>query len=182
MSRPSGVGFVITWAMSRHSADRPTQETITSRRRPPRRRSRAGPITGATTAKGAMVTSRYSSTDPRAPLLGFAKKIDPARETATHASAHIVTACVRMSRPNGVSGRKRGSLLIGELESSGGISRHRRPPSGAEHQRFLAPRTNCSPARHLLVRIVDPSGMGREARRYDATHGRLERAGPSRQP
>ena len=47
-----------------------------SRRRPPRLRSSSGPTTGATTANGAIVISRYKTTRPRAASGLAPKKID----------------------------------------------------------------------------------------------------------
>ena len=44
--------------MNTHSTARPRANSATMSRRPPFVRSRAGPMTGATTAKGTMVMAR----------------------------------------------------------------------------------------------------------------------------
>jgi hypothetical protein len=49
---------------------------------------------------------------PRAALVGWAKKRDPASDTATHASAHTLAAWATMSREKGVGARNRGSWDI----------------------------------------------------------------------
>ena len=55
--------------MTRHSRHRPTQHSTTISRRPPWIRSRAGPRSGVTIAKGSRVRTRASRTLSRAPLV-----------------------------------------------------------------------------------------------------------------
>ena len=89
--------------MSRHRIARPPAEPAMSRRRPPRVRSSNGPRTGATTANGAIVSSRYRTTLPRAPDVVALKKIESASEIVTNTSPHTLIACARASRENGVN-------------------------------------------------------------------------------
>ena len=58
MRQVSGAALLMYWAMPRHSRTRAAHEMMTSMRRPPFWRSSHGPMIGATTAKGAMVSSR----------------------------------------------------------------------------------------------------------------------------
>ena len=89
-------------ARSGHSAARPRADTTTMARRAPRLRSISGPSAGATTAKGAMVNSRYSSTLSLAAVGEMEKKSDPASETANMVSPAVMSTWVRASRPNGL--------------------------------------------------------------------------------
>ena len=63
----------------------------------------SGPISGETTANGSMVNTRYLSTGARAPSAGSEKNNESARAAATMASAAVEMACVRASRPKGVT-------------------------------------------------------------------------------
>ena len=76
--------------------------TMIMRRRPPRKRSIAGPMSGVTTAKGAMVNSRYRATRARDSSGLIEKKMEPARATAMAASEAADTAWSRARRTNGV--------------------------------------------------------------------------------
>ena len=58
---------------------------------------------GPTTANGAIVSSRYSSTWVRDSPTGWLKKIELASETVRQASPNIEAACVTARRPNGLS-------------------------------------------------------------------------------
>ncbi len=92
-------------------------------RRPPLMRSMAGPTSGATMAKGAIVKSRYSATLSRAAPDGIEKNNVPASDTVTNVSVATENACTRASRVNGVTvnasaadrrGRDSGRQLEGE--------------------------------------------------------------------
>jgi len=65
---------------------RPIAVPAIVQRRPCCRRSSAGPITGATTANGAMVISRYSRMLPRCACVDAPKKTVPASATVIIAS------------------------------------------------------------------------------------------------
>src|SRR5258708_1563170 len=91
------------FAISMHRTERPAIDAATIRRRPPRVRSRKGPSTGATTAKGAIVNRRYSSTLGRAAPTPTSKKSEPASDTVTKASPAVPTAWATASRANGVN-------------------------------------------------------------------------------
>jgi hypothetical protein len=69
-----------------------------------RERSSTGPSTGATSANGVIVSSRYRETFGRASAAGTVKKSDPANATATKASPPRLAAYVRASVANGVRG------------------------------------------------------------------------------
>src|SRR2546422_1532393 len=99
-------------AMSRQRIARPAALRLTIRRRPPRVRSRAGPSTGATTAKGTMVMARYRSTLGRAESAETLKKIDPARATATSVSAPTLTAWARARRGKPLGSDRTGDRLM----------------------------------------------------------------------
>ena len=62
-------------------------------RRPWENRSRNGPISGATIAKGSIVSPRNSATWPRASPEGTWKNSDPASEIATAASPAVLKKC-----------------------------------------------------------------------------------------
>ena len=74
-------------------------------RRPPRLRSTSGPISGPTTANGAIVTSRYSATLGRAAAGSRLKNSDPASAIAINASPAADSRCVRASQVNGCISR-----------------------------------------------------------------------------
>ena len=79
-------------AINGHSRPRPTAATTAAPRFPPRLRSINGPSSGATTAKGAKVNSRYSSTLLVASWVGIEKKSESANEMVTRVSpANIST-------------------------------------------------------------------------------------------
>ncbi len=99
---------------------RTAAESTTIERRPPARASIQGPMRGATTAKGAMVRSRYSATRVRAASGEMEKNSDPARAVATKASPAVDRAWVRARRANG-----------GGTATGGGGLRSARHPAGA---------------------------------------------------
>ena len=70
----------------------------TAHRRPWLKRSRNGPISGATIANGSMVRPRNSATCPRASPVGTWKNSVPASEIATAASPAALKACSSISR------------------------------------------------------------------------------------
>src|SRR5918996_3779172 len=67
-------------------------------RRPWRKRSRNGPMIGAMTANGAMVTSRYSATWPRASDVAAEKNSVSARAIVMRVSPIALTALSSMNR------------------------------------------------------------------------------------
>ena len=69
-----------------------------AQRRPCPNRSRAGPISGATTANGSIVSPRNSATWPRASPVGTWKNNVPASEIATAASPAALSAPSSISR------------------------------------------------------------------------------------
>ena len=71
-------------------------------RRPCRNRSSSGPMRGASSTKGAIVSSRKRATRPRASSVGIAKTV-PASETVRAASPATLTACSSVSRASPVS-------------------------------------------------------------------------------
>ena len=83
-------------------AARPTAEATTVARRAPRLRSMSGPSAGATTAKGPMVNSRYSSTLSLAAVGEMEKNREPASETANKVSPAVIRTWVRARRPKGL--------------------------------------------------------------------------------
>jgi hypothetical protein len=62
----------------------------------------SGPRIGETTAKGAIVNSRYASTRPLASVGETEKKRDPASDTVTKVSPAIMITCTRARRPKAV--------------------------------------------------------------------------------
>ena len=83
--------------MKTASSARPNALSAIAIRRPCWKRSSTGPITGATTANGAIVISRYSSTLPRWSLLAAEKNTVPARATVIIASAPKDSTWFQMS-------------------------------------------------------------------------------------
>ena len=69
-----------------------------AQRRPWLKRSRNGPISGATIANGSIVRPRNSATWPRAWSVGTWKNSVPASEIATAASPAPLNACSSISR------------------------------------------------------------------------------------
>ena len=69
-------------------------------RRPPGMRSTVGPMAGATTANGAALTSRYSSTFDRCASGVRLSSTEPASAPYIAASPTAMNACVRASRWN----------------------------------------------------------------------------------
>ncbi len=69
-----------------------------AQRRPWLKRSRNGPISGATIANGSIVSPRKSATWPRASPVGTWKNSVPASEIATAASPAVLKACISISR------------------------------------------------------------------------------------
>ena len=86
---------------STHSTARAASDPTMIQRRPPLMRSMAGPISGAATANGAMVSTRYSATRQRAELKSREKNTDPARPMANRASPDTDAAWARASRMKG---------------------------------------------------------------------------------
>ena len=74
-----------------------------AQRRPWLNRSRNGPISGATTANGSIVSPRNSATCPRAWSVGTWKNSVPASEIATAASPAALNACSSISRDSPLS-------------------------------------------------------------------------------
>jgi len=60
-----------------------------------------GPISGATSAKGAKLMRRYSNTLLRAASGLIEKNSDPASDTIIATSPAVIKACVRASRLKG---------------------------------------------------------------------------------
>ena len=84
-------------AATRQHRPRTAKVPPIAQRRPCENRSRNGPISGATTENGSMVSVRNSATGPRA-LPGSAKKMVPASEIATAASPAALNAWSSISR------------------------------------------------------------------------------------
>jgi len=80
---------------------RPSAVSCMINRRPPDARSMNGPMNGATSAKGAKLTSRYRRTLLRAASGLIEKNNDPASETTIATSPAVINACVLASRLNG---------------------------------------------------------------------------------
>jgi hypothetical protein len=99
---------------------RPTHEPISSTRRPPAMRSIRGPINGPTSAKGAIVNSRYSAMRHLAPAGSSEKNSDPASTSATSASPPVESTWVIASRPNGVDASNPTRLPRVPLRRGGG--------------------------------------------------------------
>jgi hypothetical protein len=79
-------------------------------------RSTSGPISGATTANGAMVSTRYRMIRGRAASTDTLKKSEPARDTAKNTSALALTACVWASRMNGIGPSTRSAHGLGSRD------------------------------------------------------------------
>ena len=73
------------------------------KRRPPRALSIAGPMSGATTANGAMVNARYNATLPRAASALTEKNNEPASAMVMSVSPATPKMCVLARRMNGVT-------------------------------------------------------------------------------
>src|SRR5580704_1649749 len=87
--------------MTKHSTARAAMLAANVSLRPPRVRSMSGPNTGATTANGASVNMRYSSTLGRAwPLVALKNSVS-ARETVTNTSPATPIAYASARRANG---------------------------------------------------------------------------------
>ena len=85
-------------ARTQHRKQRIAMVAPTAHRRPWLKRSRNGPIRGATIANGSMVRPRKSATCPRASPVGTWKNRVPASEIATAASPAALKACSSISR------------------------------------------------------------------------------------
>ena len=85
-------------ASTQHRNARIAMVAPIAQRRPWLNRSRKGPISGATIAKGSIVRPRNIATWPRAWSVGTWKKSVPAREIATAASPAALNACSSISR------------------------------------------------------------------------------------
>ncbi len=79
--KSQGESFATAPAITHKPAARTANVTPMAHRRPRRNRSRNGPMSGATTAKGSMVTPRNRATWPRAWSVGAVKNRVPANET-----------------------------------------------------------------------------------------------------
>ena len=97
----SVTGLLIAADMPQQSRPRASRVPASRNLRPCCIRSRAGPMNGASTANGAMVTSRNSTTRPRAWSTDVLKKMVPASDTATNASPAPLAAVssMRVDRP-----------------------------------------------------------------------------------
>jgi hypothetical protein len=102
-STPRAVGNIaMDWeatasAISQHRKARSAMVEPIAHLRPWLNRSRNGPSSGATIAKGSIVNPRKSATCPRASP-GWAKNSVPAREIATAASPAALNACSSIRR------------------------------------------------------------------------------------
>ena len=85
-------------ARTQHRKQRIAIVAPTAQRRPWLKRSRNGPISGATIAKGSIVSPRNNATWPRASPVGTWKNKVPASEIATAASPAALKACSSMRR------------------------------------------------------------------------------------
>ena len=92
-----------TSASTQHRNARRASVTPIAQRRPCRNRSRNGPISGATMANGAMVSSRNWATWGRAWSVGRVKNSVPASDTATVASPAAARNCRWVSRARPLS-------------------------------------------------------------------------------
>ena len=119
-------------AMRTQSPARPKHPKLMSVRRPLRLRSRSGPITGATSANGATVSSRYSRTFGRAAPGEMLKNSVPASATVTHASPIMLTAWAAARRPNGDSPIVRGSCIESAISPATivAVAPNATPPEG----------------------------------------------------
>src|SRR5471030_1030961 len=87
--------------MRRHNTARPAIVAANISRRPPRVRSISGPKTGATSANGARVSTKYRITFGRAWLVVALKNNVSASETVTNTSPATPIAYASASRANG---------------------------------------------------------------------------------
>ena len=138
-----------------------------AQRRPCRNRSSSGPMSGASSTNGAMVSTRNRATRPRASSVGSAKTV-PASETVSAASPATLTACSSVSRARPVSAAPSASAKL----------RNRRPAAAPPRPTRRAParpprptprptsatRRRAVPRRRLLGSLVgghDPSILPR---------------------
>ena len=161
-------------AIRTHNPARPKHPALIKVRRPPRLRSRRGPMTGATSAKGATVSNRYSRTLGRAAPGEMLKNNVPARATVTHASPIMLTAWATASRPNGDSPIVRGSCigLPISLPTIVGAARERTPGPRGFGNRSVEPYpldfTSCPRLVHP-AEVSGPSRVGTVAIDAQAT-------------
>ncbi len=89
-------------AIVQASTARASIEVAIAARRPCGSRSSSGPMTGASSANGAMVISRYSATRPRASPVGTEKKMVEASATVISMSPNEFSACssISFARPD----------------------------------------------------------------------------------
>ncbi len=80
-------------------------------------------MSGATIAKGARVSSRYSASRGRAASTETAKNSEPASETVMQASAAVLIECTRTSAESGSGPNTRTPPLTGSYASSRGAAR-----------------------------------------------------------
>lgn len=85
-------------ASTQHKKARRAMVAPMAQRRPWAKRSRNGPISGATIANGSIVSARNSATWPRAWPEGTVKKSVPASAIATAASPAVLKKCMWISR------------------------------------------------------------------------------------
>ena len=119
--------------MIRHSTARAAIVAAKVRRRPPRVRSISGPNTGATSANGASVSSRYSNTFGRAALLVALKNSVSASDTVTKTSPATPIAYASASLANGgnVVDSSLGRAFVRTTYPHGSRSMRREPGSPA---------------------------------------------------
>src|SRR5262245_57136691 len=86
----------------------------------PRNRSVTGPMSGATTAKGASVSRRYNASRGRAASTETLKNNEPASDTVMHASAAVLSAWTRASAASGSGPNTRAATFMRSYASSRG--------------------------------------------------------------
>ncbi len=168
---PAGTGTASSGCRPSGSrpAPRPKHPTAMSVRRPARLRSSAGPMIGPTTANGAMVSNRYSSTWVRDWPTGWVKKIEPASETVRQASPTMLAGLGRHEASERVQ-RVRARIAGSHLEVEG--TRPTRPMVSSPL--FHLDVTSC-----LAARV---SRRHRRCARVDEQSGRCTRCVPDSRP
>ena len=105
--------------MKNASTTRPTSVRMIIIRRPPATLSITGPMSGVTTAKGAIVRISASATRARDSSGLMEKKIDPASAAVIAPSDAAPSACTRASRTNGVTTKPSAPSVLGCGRRSG---------------------------------------------------------------
>ena len=121
-------------ASAQHRNARTAMVAPIAQRRPCAKRSRNGPISGATIANGSIVSPRNSATWSRASPEGTWKNRLPASEIATAASPAVLNTCIWISRcspdsPAPSASEARLGLDHGELAGAGGAATQRAQPA-----------------------------------------------------